>query len=351
MIRVLADHHHHALWESLRLLFEERFGWELYRPIGMEWFEEELWNYERFHWGDAVAHQYLDHWDTDTDCGDHWERIERKTGKVSRMVTLEQFRSQRWDFIVATLDHNERAYAKLARESGARFGIEIGNQWGEHAWEEKPFVLSSIKPDPWPSNIEGVTLRQEFDLDLFRFVPPDPFHSIASFMQVYPQGPNYGEFTESATLAPEFEWGVYGAYGEAPLDQYARGDLERQEDIAAAMRATSLGWHIKHWSDGYGHVLHNFMALGRPVLAWTSYYDGRWDGQRRIAADLFVEGVTSFDITSWSASRIVELIRDIAKDEDRYQRMCEATAAHFRRTVDFDAEADAAHKMLTGVPV
>ena len=43
MIRILADFHHHALWESLRLVFEERFGWELYRPIGMDWFIEGYW--------------------------------------------------------------------------------------------------------------------------------------------------------------------------------------------------------------------------------------------------------------------------------------------------------------------
>lgn len=347
-MKVLADFHHHALYESLAILFEDRFGWDLYRPTGMDWYDAELWNYERLHWGDAVAHQYLDRWPTDVDRGDYWERVEPKSRRVSKMVTLDQFRAQRWDFIIATLDHNEHAYAKLARETGARFGIEIGNQWGDHAWDERPFVLSAVKPDPWPAHIEGVTLRQEFNLEQFRYVPPDPFRTIGSFMQVYPQGPNYGDFTEAATLAPEFDWGVWGAYGEAPVDRFARGDLETIDDIAAAMRGVSLGWHIKHWSDGYGHVLHNFFALGRPVLAWTAYYDGRWDGQRRIAADLFVEGVTSFDITNRPASYTVELIRSLAADPDRYLRMCEETAAHFRRTIDFDAEADAAHLLLTG---
>jgi hypothetical protein len=35
--KVLADWHHPALWESLSILFEDRFGWELYSPMGLEW--------------------------------------------------------------------------------------------------------------------------------------------------------------------------------------------------------------------------------------------------------------------------------------------------------------------------
>lgn len=46
-MRVLADYHHHDLFESLAILFEDRLGWELYRPIGMEWFDEGYWNFER----------------------------------------------------------------------------------------------------------------------------------------------------------------------------------------------------------------------------------------------------------------------------------------------------------------
>jgi hypothetical protein len=35
--RVLADWHHPALWESLSILFEDRFGWELYSMGGVDW--------------------------------------------------------------------------------------------------------------------------------------------------------------------------------------------------------------------------------------------------------------------------------------------------------------------------
>ena len=63
-MKVLADYHHHDLWESLELLFA-RFGWTLYRPIGMEWFEQGYWNHERKWHGDAIARQYLEPWGSD----------------------------------------------------------------------------------------------------------------------------------------------------------------------------------------------------------------------------------------------------------------------------------------------
>ena len=42
-MRVFADYHHSALYESLRLLFEERLDWKLYKPIGTEWYANGYW--------------------------------------------------------------------------------------------------------------------------------------------------------------------------------------------------------------------------------------------------------------------------------------------------------------------
>src|SRR5439155_684494 len=81
-----------------------------------------------------------------------------------------------------------------------------------------------------------------------------------------PDGGEYAIFTRLATEAPEFDWRVYGAYGTAPLDGYAVGAIEGTDLIGAAMRASSVGYHSKHWSDGFGHVVHNWFAVGRPVL-------------------------------------------------------------------------------------
>src|SRR3990172_6286612 len=40
---VLADFHHAGLLQSLILLFENRLGGNVYRPIGMEWADQGYW--------------------------------------------------------------------------------------------------------------------------------------------------------------------------------------------------------------------------------------------------------------------------------------------------------------------
>ncbi|HEX5451882.1 MAG TPA: hypothetical protein VFW86_05785 [Candidatus Limnocylindrales bacterium] len=333
-MKLFADFHHHALWQSLRLTFEDRFGWQLYRPIGMTWFERYAWNFER-HLGDAVAHQYLDFWPGDRDCGDHWERDDRQNpGRVHRMVTFEQAHDLRPDVVMATLEHNERAFAHLAGEWGARYAIQIGNQWGDVDWRDVDFALISAKPIAVPAGIPHLVYHQEFDLDTFRYVPPAGFGPVRSFVQCFPETPEYPRFRQLAEAARDLDWQVYGAYGRAPLDEWAAGNIEATPAVADAMRDAGLIYHAKYWSDGYGHVIHNAFAVGRPVLGSARYYAGK------LAEPLWVEGETSFDLDRRTRGETIDLIRDLRADPDRYLRMCEAAAARFREVVDFDAEAD-----------
>ena len=352
-MRVLADFHHHALWESLRILFEERFGWELYRPTGMEWYEQELWNYERAQWGDSVAKQYLGRWDGDVDTGPHWERTDRKyPDQTFKMVTLDQFRALKWDFVVATLDHNEPAYAKLAEETGAQFVIEQGNQWGGHAYQFRPKVLDATTPNKVPEFCERVQLRQEFDIrTMFNFTPPvlgDDF-IVSSFVNCYLTAPTYQRFLQTADFTRGIaDFRAYTALCEGNADDHWAGDIEAVPDIAKLMKQAHFGWHDKRWSDGFGHVIHNWLALGRPPLVALQYYDGRTDGERKIVADLLVDGETCIDISSKSPADIAIELRKYYVNGDAYLRMCENAAKHFREVVDFDQEADNAHMMLVG---
>jgi hypothetical protein len=46
-MKVLIDYHHSDLFEGHHLLFQDRFGWDVFRPIGMDWFHEEYWQFEK----------------------------------------------------------------------------------------------------------------------------------------------------------------------------------------------------------------------------------------------------------------------------------------------------------------
>lgn len=347
MMRILADFHHHDLFESLAILFEDRLGWELFRPIGMDWYDREYWNFERKWHGDAVARQYLSPWGDDIP-GERWSlRADRShPGRMHRLVTVDQAMDLGLDLVLASVDHNHEGLHRFAAEVGAVFGIHLGNvRWDatQDRWDLAELALVSTTL-PFVPPVPHVTVRQEFSLTDFRAGPPprrEPF-VVSSFVNCFPENTGaYAHFRETAGMGADIaSWRVYGAYGTAPTDEYAAGNIDRCADVAEAMRAADVAWHTKAWSDGFGHVIHNLFAVGRPVLGIASYYADQ------LAGPLWVEGVTSFDIGNRTPEETLGIIARLRVDEDMHLRMCEAAAARFREVVDFDAEAEGVARLL-----
>jgi hypothetical protein len=366
-MKVLADFHHHDLWESLELLCA-RLGWALYRPIGMEWFTEGYWNHERHNahlFGrapDAIARQYLEPWGSDL--RDGWalpsltgnglsgnSRHDHSHERFQRLVTLEQARDLRLDIVISTLAHNHEGMARFASEVGATFGLQLGNvrfshiDMAEDRWDLAAFgLVSSILPAPVA--VPHVVYHQEFSLEDFRSEPVTPHEPlrIASFVQCFPENERtYPLFVESAEQSPQFDWRVYGSYGQKPLDRYAAGNIDRCPDIGATMREMDIAWHGKQWSDGFGHVVHNWFAVGRPVLGYEWYY------RTQLAGALWQEGVTSFDITDKTPHEVGNLLSELQREPDRIVAMGAAAAKRFREVVDFDEEEQAIRAMFAAV--
>jgi hypothetical protein len=370
MIRVLCDAIHADLWESLRLLFEVRMGWELYRPIGMEWNAAGIWRFEQHQpYGAGVAHQFLDPWDSDTpnhvhghDCwcgpedrhqvrgsdpalGSWTERADTThPPQVQRLVTMEQAAELRPDLVLATLAENELGWRQWADDHGAHYGIQVGNQDAANVWAAAEFGLLSVTTPgftPWKPH---VTYRQEFDLNLFHadggagaLTTP----VVMNRVQCTTQTPDYQTFRDLAAAIPEghFRW-----YGHCePRDELFGGDHHTTAEVAASMHGARIAFHAKRWSDGYGHVIHNWAAIGRPMLVTAGYY------QDKLAGPLFVEGVTSYDLQTLGRGDLEAVTRRLIHDDDHWRRMCENAAARFREVVSFDAEAEQIRTMLENV--
>jgi hypothetical protein len=360
-MKVLLDYHHHDLWESMELL-AERLGWMLYRPIGMDWFTEGYWNHERKWHGDAIAKQYLEPWGSD---GDGLRHDLSHPHRHIRLVTLEEAREMRFDIVLSSLAHNHEGFARFASENGATFGLQLGNvrfgeiDMAEDRWDLAAFgLVSGVMPLTPPK--PHVVYHQEFalrpyvapprGLSMVGLTPDGESHSwfnhkfrISSFVQCYPESPTYSALQSIAPDAPEFDWCVYGAYGGAPLDEYAAGNISVCSQVSDAMQASDIAWHAKAWSDGFGHVIHNWFAIGRPVFGIQSYY------ANQLAGPLWIDGVTSIDIEHRTREEVVRELRRLRDDEDAHLRMSEAAAARFRAIVDFDAEAEAIRAMLAQV--
>ncbi len=344
MVRVLADYHHSSLWESLLMLFEDRFGWELYRTHGMEWWDQGMWAWEKhMPHGEPVAHQYLDPWASDRDMGDWFERDDPMyPGRVHKMLTVEQARDLRPDIVLASLTENEDGMAAFAREIGAKFGIQVGNQDTANRYHLIDFAMFSTTRHslPW---VPHVFYRQEFSLEDFRFeYPPSDPTFVGTWVQALPSDETeYQRFLSLANAMPDLRFRYHGHVG--PVDDHWGGNVVTISEVAAQMRAARVGIHFKRWSDGYGHVLHNLFAVGKPVIATASYYADKLGGP------LFEDGVTSFDVQTRTKDEVIAIIRRLVEDDEFHERISRAAAARFHEVVNFDAEAEQIRTMLDGV--
>jgi hypothetical protein len=357
-MKVLLDFHHHDLWESMELL-ATRLGWTLYRPIGLDWFEQGYWNHERKWHGDAIAKQYLEPWGSDwfvpnvATGGDLWGYRDDPShpGRKYKLVTLAMAREMHFDIVISSLAHNHEGFARFAAEAHATFGLQIGNvrfgaqDMAEDRWDLAAFgLVSGLMPVTPPK--PHVVYHQEFDAHDFRHAVPvreGPLR-IRSFVQCYPQDtPAYQYWQHTAALAPEYDWKVFGAYGEAPPDEYQAGNLDRCYLVGEEMRASDIGWHAKRWSDGFGHVIHQWFSVGRPVIGFRDYY------KDQLAGALWVEGETAFDLGSRTPGEVVDLLRRFDEEPDYHRIVSQNAARRFREVVDYDAEAADIRRMLESV--
>ncbi len=349
-MKVLADYHHHDLWESLELLCA-RLGWTLYRPIGMDWFEQGYWNHERKWHGDAIARQYLQIWETDEVDGLRpYRRLDASHGRRYKLLSLDAARDIRPDIVLSTLAHNHEGFHRFAQEVGAKFGLQIGNvrfgeqDMAEDRWDLADFGLVSGYM-PAPVSKPHVVYHQEFSLEDFRPAPPprgERFR-VSSFVQCYPESPTWPAWVETASLSPDLDWRCYGAYGAAPLDEWAAGNIDRCAAVGDEMRASDVAWHAKAWSDGYGYVIHTWHSVGRPMFGIRDYYKDQMGGA------LWLEGVTAFDIASRSHDEVIGILRRLRDDDDFHLRTCEASATRFREVVNFDEEEQQIRRMFEAV--
>jgi hypothetical protein len=268
------------------------------------------------------------------------------------MVTLDQALGQDWDVVISSVPDNEAGWRKLADETGAAWIVQIGNQWQESRWDLRPAgaLVSATVPRP---PVPYVVYRQEFRLTDFRYEPPPRRHDradateplrVASFVQCLPENPQaYAEFVAYAREDPTYDWRIYGAYGTHALDEFAAGNCPSTPAVAEAMRGTDVIWHTKEWSDGYGHVIHNAFAVGRPVIGREGYY------RDKMAGPLWVDGVTSWDLGRHDAAATRAHLDRLRNDAEYHVGYCERAAARFHEVVDFDADAAAIWQLLCSV--
>jgi hypothetical protein len=266
------------------------------------------------------------------DKGGHWERVEREfPARPRKMMTPEQALGLRWDFVLGSVPEHQRTFKVLASKVGARFIHQVGN--AKHQIDHGPgqVILASANVrirDRTPH----VLYHQEFDRTVFAPSPiTDPLAVTSLMLRLDWTSCDYRWLAE----APGIDWCAPG--GEDPRSTRYLAPMSL---VAEIMRSSGWIWHDKRIGDGYGHVLHNAAAMGRPLIGHASHYKGL------VGEPFWKDLRTCIDLDIHKPDEALRLVKAIAAQPDWHQEMSANIAAVFDATVDFDAEAQAIRAAL-----
>jgi len=341
-MKVFTDFHHASLLNSLIMLFEGRLGGQVYRPIGMEWAERGFWN---IYPHPATQAQYLslDQGYRPIDGTPPVNLIEEvinfppadeklylcrdiESDRLNKAIDFKTFCEMDIDIVIASVPQHIEPFKRLIREHmpNAKLIFQIGNQWTTEAFDA-PNVMASARIEGVPSHINYVEYHQEFDLNIFRPAKPHlNAKRVYSFINVAQDFPDWPLFEKLERMMPDWSWQSFGG-------QCRDGSKNGSVQLAQAMRFAKFIWHVKAGGDGYGHVLFNSAAIGRPIIVKKSYYSGK------LGEKLMIDGQTCIDIDNKSADQIVDEILHYSKPGE-YVKMSQNVFDNFKKNVDFDAD-------------
>jgi hypothetical protein len=199
-----------------------------------------------------------------------------------RTISLEEFSDSEFDIIMPTVSSNQEPWLKLRNDlkPKAKLIREEGNPHGWTAFhpEYKNLMTSDLPALRMSSAPNKVFYHQKFDTDrVFVYQEPKHFDRITSFMPGFRGSPEIVAFTQSH----DFGTMKFFDYGHLSPN----GFLSPKERYATELSRAALVWHIKPGGDGFGHVMHNALAMGRPVvtkardymegLLWPLLLDGK----------------------------------------------------------------------------
>lgn len=344
-MNIFSDFHHQGLFYSMQILFEKRLGHDLFRPIGMEWFEEGYWKIN-----DELdtAKQYLSLESVPSDGtqplnalpyeSKGYEKNERYYQlrdehhyALNKAITYDAFKEMPIDIVIASIPQHVEPFKRLAIQKGAKFILQMGNVFSEIDLWKIPNLMTNTIPQNIPSNCNWISYHQEFPLNIFLPTHKKPQKLISSFINVYPKNKGYEDYATLKSMMPDYNFRSYGG-------QCDDGCITGIDQLAAKMQESAYIFHSKYGGDGYGHILYNAMACGKPVITRISDY------KDKLGEELLKDGETCFDLDRNSFEDIKVMIED--RPPFMYEYMSQKAYARFTELVDFGKEAQMIKEFL-----
>lgn len=302
-------------------------GWEVYRMIDMEWFDKHIWAHERWLVGNKYAKMFLPLLPTDVDKGTHWERPDPHfPGRTFKMLTMEQANDMRLDAVMATVPDNQAGFSSFAVSKHAKFVVQLGNAEHPVNWGLKPFVLCSTNAVMHDFG-KHIYYDQELDPS-YRFTPVPPHGQVTSLIHDWGRM----DYEMFQFVGPKVPW-TFKKYG------FDGVYLESNDDVVNAIKDSAAIWHAKAVGDGWGHVIHGAMAIGRPLIGVRRYYRGK-------KAERFWTPKNTLDIWGLTSMETVERVSELLHNPERLIYMGEESRRLFEEGIDYVQDAKNIERLL-----
>src|SRR6185295_6429566 len=135
--RIFVDFHHSSLLRSLIMLFENRLGYQVFRPIGIQWYAEGHWAINKEY---DTAKQYLSMGQVPKDNTPPLNNPKNAEKGIyycfdpdginlNRACTLQYFKTHSFDYLVASIPEHIPVFKYLISkyQHGAKLIVQIGN--------------------------------------------------------------------------------------------------------------------------------------------------------------------------------------------------------------------------------
>lgn len=319
-MKILVDHHHGALLRSMYYLFNKRLGHEVLVPTGMEWLDHD--RLYSIYPNRETSDQMLNSW---------------KNTKYSDMftpITLQEFLDRNdIDVIVASLWENHVIFDEIIKKYNKKIKLVLqagNNILREHVqMTNGRNLLSSAYPTfVTTPNINKVFYHQEFSLEKFKPEPNCNIKSVVNYKHIMEDDMNI--ILQLEKELPDWEFKCYGAHNR---DGFINDD---EDSMSNSMKKFGFVFHVKK-DDGYGHVIHNSFACGKPMIVNLHTAGVPRDGMfiRNTASFLYENFGTIID--SIQPIQCISLtLRHMA---DNYERYSTHVYKKFNEVVNFEQES------------
>jgi len=346
-INVFCDFHHQSLLRSFVLLFENRLGMNLYRPIGMDWYYNKYWDLNGL---EVTAHQFLNTSYLENIDGSRYvnDSISLENGvhiildpgntTTHKAIEFNTFIEKKFDFIIASVPSNIPLFQNLIREyqPNAKLIVQMGNNWGE-SFADGHNLLASIKDTGW-KNTNAVYYHQEFDINIYKPIDEFGFNKISSYINVIENNRGWEDFVHLEKLLKPH--GIdFKSYGGQCRDG---GFNSGTTALSESMQKNDFIFHVKHGGDGYGHVLYNAYACGKPTIIRSSYY------KDCLGEELFNDD-NCIDLDKMGFDDAVNKIVDVINDIDQLKTMSGNAYRAFTNAVNFEQDAEKVKNWLANL--